>query len=325
MRQERKQMSLFDPDMPCGRMSSDASRATKETTSGLSSKSSVKSKTRKPLFLDLRGVDGLQADVSWEMGIPSLGEYSTQDFGESPSVVEESGLSQILEAHVHPKYFLSERACHGVLRRAEKRGKKLPDILETALIQQIDRWKRHGSPLPKVDDKVCCASAEGFGGYNSSTTGEQSATLGVNCGMSTGRNGVIECYDARGNGEGNIVPTITGNHNDRITDYTAVVCEEYVANSSGEDIATTIDAHYYLGCGARGGKEREFVALEVEEPEQVHQNCYALRRFTPLECMRLQGMPDWWLDGVEGSETAKYKLAGNGMALPNVLYILEGI
>lgn len=31
-------------------------------------------------------------------------------------------------------------------------------------------------------------------------------------------------FDARGNGDGNTAPTITGDHNDRITDYTAVVC-----------------------------------------------------------------------------------------------------
>ena len=30
-------------------------------------------------------------------------------------------------------------------------------------------------------------------------------------------------YDARGNGEGNISPTLTGDHQNRITDYTAVV------------------------------------------------------------------------------------------------------
>ena len=32
-------------------------------------------------------------------------------------------------------------------------------------------------------------------------------------------------FDARGNGEGNISPTITGDHQNRITDYTAIVIE----------------------------------------------------------------------------------------------------
>ena len=36
-----------------------------------------------------------------------------------------------------------------------------------------------------------CASATGFDGYNGDVTGEVSATIGVNCGMSTGRNGIV--------------------------------------------------------------------------------------------------------------------------------------
>ena len=36
-----------------------------------------------------------------------------------------------------------------------------------------------------------CTGAAGFDGYNSDLTGDVSATLGVNCGMSTGRNGIV--------------------------------------------------------------------------------------------------------------------------------------
>ena len=32
----------------------------------------------------------------------------------------------------------------------------------------------------------------------------------------------VLCYDARGNGEGGVVPTITGDHQNRVTDYTAL-------------------------------------------------------------------------------------------------------
>ena len=52
---------------------------------------------------------------------------------------------------------------------------------------------------------------------------------------------------------------------------------------------------------------------------------YAVRRLTPLECCRLQGFPDWWCDDVPGSDSAKYKLWGNGIALPCALYIMQGI
>ena len=39
-----------------------------------------------------------------------------------------------------------------------------------------------------------CIGAAGFDGYNGCVTGEKSSTLGVNCGMSTGRNGVIQAF-----------------------------------------------------------------------------------------------------------------------------------
>jgi DNA (cytosine-5)-methyltransferase 1 len=52
---------------------------------------------------------------------------------------------------------------------------------------------------------------------------------------------------------------------------------------------------------------------------------YIVRRLTPTECCRLQGFPDWWEDGVEGSDSARYKMWGNGMALPNMLYVMQGI
>ena len=45
-------------------------------------------------------------------------------------------LSQILEATVPERYYLSPKACGGIIRRAGNRGKKLPPILEAALLMQ---------------------------------------------------------------------------------------------------------------------------------------------------------------------------------------------
>lgn len=42
------------------------------------------------------------------------------------------------------------------------------------------------------------------------------------CDSACGVNTVV--FDARGNGDGNTAPTITGDHNDRVTDYTEIVC-----------------------------------------------------------------------------------------------------
>jgi len=86
-------------------------------------------------------------------------------------------------------------------------------------------------------------------------------------------------------------------------------------------IADTLDASYFKGPGARNGNEREIVSIPCKDRERK----YIVRRLTPLECCRLQGFPDWWEDGAEGSDTARYKMWGNGMALPNILYVMEGI
>lgn len=43
---------------------------------------------------------------------------------------------------------------------------------------------------------------------------------------------VVLIYDARGNGDGGVSPTITGDHQNRITDYTAILVEVH------EDIHT---------------------------------------------------------------------------------------
>ena len=54
--------------------------------------------------------------------------------GESFSLPCLVNLSQVLESGpVHQRYFLSAKACSGILRRAEKRGKELPEQLRVAL------------------------------------------------------------------------------------------------------------------------------------------------------------------------------------------------
>lgn len=57
-------------------------------------------------------------------------------FGECPKEENESRLSQILEDNPLPKYSLSAKACQGILRRAQNRGKALPNQLKEALIRQ---------------------------------------------------------------------------------------------------------------------------------------------------------------------------------------------
>lgn len=132
------QVNMFDPDIWSGKMSPEPSVQTKARTSAASSKKQPGSSSRLPLYLDLRRASGQQQVPSWETGGPLPGEYTTPSFGESPKDAAESVLSQILEEEAPPKYYLSARACQGILNRAEKRGKQIPDILREALENQAN-------------------------------------------------------------------------------------------------------------------------------------------------------------------------------------------
>ena len=95
-----------------------------------------------------RGADGAKPEQSQELDGALFGDRSMLNIGEFPNVESESLLSQILEANAPLKYYLSERACQGILTRASRRGKKLPDLLQTALLEMIEWWQRGGGTQP---------------------------------------------------------------------------------------------------------------------------------------------------------------------------------
>ena len=98
-------------------------------------KKSAKSKMKPYIFLCLKR-NGQQPEKLWEMIIPLPIEYSMRNTSESLKNAEESFLSQILQENVPEKYYLSQRACSGILRRASARGKELPELLKRALEKQ---------------------------------------------------------------------------------------------------------------------------------------------------------------------------------------------
>lgn len=100
-----------------------------------------------------------------------------------------------------------------------------------------------------------------------------------------------------------------------------IVCQTFKG-----DVCGTLDAHYAQCPGARGGVERDVVAVDCRER-------YIVRRLTPLECERLQGYPDGWTDIGEWTDTKgkkhkaadspRYKALGNSIAIPPWLFVLS--
>ena len=75
-------------------------------------------------------------EKSWENSSPLHGGCLMRSIGEFPKEENASTLSQILQVNVPEKYYLSQRACQGILQRASARGKELPEILKAALERQ---------------------------------------------------------------------------------------------------------------------------------------------------------------------------------------------
>jgi DNA (cytosine-5)-methyltransferase 1 len=64
-------------------------------------------------------------------------------------------------------------------------------------------------------------------------------------------------------------------------------------------------------------------ALNCMHDQQAVMNDYKVRRLTPTECERLQGLPDGYTYG--GSDSARYKALGNGMAQPCADFVMQRI
>lgn len=136
---EDEQVSMFAPDSCAGKMSPAHSPAgsRREMTSGSFWRKHSELVYREFMFLKITLGDGdILGQPYWEILSPYVGESSTLNTGVCPRVVRESSLWQILEPHPQRKYYLSRKACLGILRRARKRGKELPATLKLALEMQ---------------------------------------------------------------------------------------------------------------------------------------------------------------------------------------------
>lgn len=232
----------------------------------------------------------------------------------------------------------------------------------------IDRADTAGANGTGVKEDVCYtlntidrpAVAFALDCRNMTANEELSATLQakVNGGQSLNYiNPVAEplIYDARGNGDGITSPTMTGDHNSRVTDYTAITLQgdtvagallarDYKgpgrADSLGRVIAQPVGADLYNG-NLTGDKAVTLTTATGQGgantgPSVIEKIIrWIVRRLTPTECERLQGYPDGWTDlgdwvdskgkAHKAADTPRYKALGNSIALPQWYYVLGGI
>lgn len=170
-------------------------------------------------------------------------------------------------------------------------------------------------------------------------------------------------FDARGNGDGQIVPTITGDHESRITNYTAIAIERKTFSEQSfssykeSDKSSTLKAKAgNIGNGSEGlVVEKTSIAVDgyngaVTGEKTATLTCkndgshsgplvaektirWIVRRLTPVECERLQGYPAGytdigdWTDSKgkkhKYADSPRYKALGNSIALPQWFWIAQ--
>lgn len=136
--------------------------------------------------------------MKWEDDGAWCGELTTRNTGECPNAVVVSRLPQILEETPHPKYNLTAKACQGILRRAERRGKDLPKLLKEVLIRQ----SQGASPQERTEATAPTEAPTSYavrirggcdgGGKGALVQTEKSGTLG------TGNDQTIFCLQGNG-------------------------------------------------------------------------------------------------------------------------------
>lgn len=156
-------------------------------------------------------------------------------------------------------------------------------------------------------------------------------TLPASMGMGGGYIPMItdrKVFDARENGDGQIAPTITGDHESRVTDYAAILAERYI-NAPIQTTTGTLSPGAHAG--SYNGQDAYNDMLVRGQDKRLLK--WTVRRLTPTECERLQGYPDGWTDIGEWIDTKgkkhkyadspRYKALGNSIALPQWFWIAQ--
>jgi DNA (cytosine-5)-methyltransferase 1 len=102
------------------------------------------------------------------------------------------------------------------------------------------------------------------------------------------------------------------------------------------DPSTALDANYWKGCDNHAQRTMVYLSntnANMKQRIQERKETWTLgtgtdfglkdgtriRKLTPTECERLQGLPDGWTQGL--SDTQRYKCCGNAVTVPVVQYI----
>lgn len=154
-----------------------------------------------------------------------------------------------------PAGFNGHRSITGSIEYHEERApcinvKMPPNVVYPQVARSLTA-RHDGSPCADRGPNVVAVHQNQSGEVR---TGEVANTLNTN-GNASGRNAplIAQVYDTRGNGDGATVGTITGDHNNRVTDYTAVLC--MATQQGGAEICEGICPTITAAAGMSGNNQ----------------------------------------------------------------------
>lgn len=337
------QVTWSDLGLWSGKTCREPSAATKGETLRQSSKRSSASQSRKPPILKClkrAGQLGGATTMRWEDDGAWLGECMMRNTGESPNAAVGSRLSQILEGTPQEKYSLSAKACQGILWRAERRGKDLPETLKAVLLMQSENAERGWNKPSVVVPAVMCLNDQGgnvmgvshdvSGTLRAQEHGHQPSILDMShdCDVIRDCGEIAPCLQAGMGMGGNQVPLTyqMQGFGDYRAGEVASSCKQRDFKDS-TDLVCSVDCRNFTEGGEINGtlQAKESGGQSLNLNNTGRQNM-VVRRLTPMECERLQGYPDGWTDIGEWrdskgklrkpSDSPRYKALGNSIALP---------
>jgi len=272
-----EQVTWSDLGLWSGKTCPEHSAATKDKTSRQSSKRSSASQSRKPPILKClkkAGTPGVATTMKWEDDGAWLGECMTRNTGESPNVAVVSRLSQILEETPQEKYSLSAKACQGILRRAERRGKDLPKLLKEVLIRQsqgASPQERTEAPAPTEAPTSYAVRIRGGcdgGGKGALVQTERSGTLGTGNDQTIFQSCITpwDCQSKRIFGTSGEAPTLQGGIGGGVNN-PAIFC--MATQQGGAELRTDARAPTLTAAAGMSGNNQPVVAIPINDKEAV--------------------------------------------------------
>ena len=298
------QASLFAPDSPHGRtcLGSTPAAFRPARTSSRSSRRSSALKNRTFMLLDLRPGAGNLLGPYWEYDPAWLGPPGRLNTSECPKGAVDASLSQILLDTVPSRYYLSRRACLGILRRAKERGKPLPPQLEQALKLQAgaaDEGELDRSGVPRafhINQREETIDLGDTAGALMATTNMQMQTFvaafSANAGSRAGSTGYQEEVSPtlKGSQSGGMMPAVLclNDQGGGVMDCSEDVAGTLRAQEHGHQPAVLFENHgidgRYTGphavsptLSARAGTGGNNLPLALQEAAD-HQQLYARQR-----------------------------------------------